>query len=81
MLYLKSALVGLLTVVIGSIVFPIVGIVGIVVYTSMHSASDGTSVGWDPISLAKRPPFFALAFIVVCFASGFFWEFRRLTRK
>ena len=74
MIYLKSAL----AVVAATIVVPILVVMGIVLYSAIHSSQEG-SVGWDPISLVHRPPWPIVALMVVCFASGFFWEFRRLT--
>ena len=47
MIYLKSALAGLLAVVAAIVVLPIVGIV---IYSAIHSSQEG-SVDWDPISL------------------------------
>jgi len=79
MIYVKSALVGLLAIVVGSIILPILAIIGIVLSGALHSGPEGASIGWDPISLVKQSPL-VLVFIVVCFAAGFFWEFRRLMR-
>ncbi len=83
MIYLKSALAGLLAVVAATIVLPILVIIGIVLYSAIRTSPEGSvegSVGWDPISLV-HPPMPIVAFMVVCFASGFFWEFRRLTHR
>ena len=79
MIYLKSVMAGLLAVVAASIALPIVGII---LYDVLHPPAEGTSVGWDPISLwIQRPPLPMVAIIVLVFASGFFWEFRRLMRR
>ena len=80
MIYVKSVLAGLLTVLIGSIVLPMLGIIGIIFYNAIHSAPDEGAVGWDPISLTKHPPLLLIAFIVICFSAGFLWEYRRLVR-
>jgi hypothetical protein len=81
MIYLKSALAGLLAVEAATILLPILVVSGIILYTAVHSSQEG-SVGWDPISLwVQRPPLSIVAVAVVCFASGFFWEFRRLTHR
>jgi hypothetical protein len=40
MIHLKSALAGLLAVAIASVVLPIFAIVGLVVYTAIHSSSE-----------------------------------------
>ena len=81
MVYVKSVLAGLLAAVAVTIVLPILVIIGIVLYSAIHPPPEGMSVGWDPISLVHRPPLPIVAFIVLVFASGFFREFRRLTRR
>jgi len=82
MIYLKSVMAGLLAVVAASITLSIVGIIGIILYDVIHPPPEGTSVGWDPISLwIQRPPLPMVAIIVLLFASGFFWEFRRLMHR
>lgn len=80
MIYLKSALAGLLAVVAATIVLPILVVMGIVLYSAIHSSQEG-SVGWDPISLVHRPSLPIVALMVVCFVPGFFWEFRKLTHR
>lgn len=81
MIYFKSALAGLLAVLAAAIVLPMLAILGIVIYSALHSSQEG-SVGWDPISLwVQRPPLSIVAVAVVCFASGFFWEFRRISHR
>jgi hypothetical protein len=79
MIYIKSALAGLLAVAAGAVALPMLVIVGIVIYSAIHSSQEG-SVGWDPISLI-HPSWPILTLIVVCFTAGFFWEFRRLTHQ
>ena len=85
MIYLKSALAGLLAIVAATVVLPILVIVGVVIYTAInytaiHSSHEG-SVGWDPISLVHQSPLPIVALMIVCFGGGFFWEFRRLTHR
>jgi len=78
-IYIKSVLAGLLAVIAAPIALPILCIIGTIVYGVIHPPPEGTAVGWAPISLAKQPlPIVAL--IVVIFAAGFVWEFRRLAR-
>ena len=79
MIYLKCALTGLLAIVAATVVVPVVGIVGIVLYTAIHSSQKG-SVGWDPISLI-HPSLLILTLVAFCFTAGFFWQFRRLARR
>jgi ABC-type spermidine/putrescine transport system permease subunit II len=77
MIYVKSMVAGFLALVIVFIVLPIGGII---VYSFTHTQPDGTtSIGWDPISLVKQSPFLTGAVAAIVFACGFFWEFRRLT--
>ena len=80
MIYLKSALAGLLAVVALTVVLPIRVIAGIVIYTAIHSPQEG-SMGWDPISLVHQSPLPIVALMIVCFAGGFFWEFRKLPHR
>jgi hypothetical protein len=83
MIYLKSALAGLLTAGAATIVLPILVVIGIVLYSAIRTSPKGAvegSVGWDPISLV-HPSLPIVTLIVVCFASGFFWEFRRLRHR
>ena len=83
MIYLKSALAGLLAVVTATIVLPILVVIGIVLYSAIRTSPEGTveaSVGWDPIRVV-HPSLPIVTLIVVCFASGFFWEFHRLRSR
>jgi TRAP-type mannitol/chloroaromatic compound transport system permease large subunit len=80
--YLKSTLVGLLTVVSALILFILVGVIYFsVMLRSMQGSIRSTegSVGWDPISLAKPLTWLVLAAGI--FLIGFFWEFSRLRSK
>jgi hypothetical protein len=47
MIYLKSALTGLLGVVVAAVVLPMLVIVGIVIDTATHSSAEG-SIGGIP---------------------------------
>ncbi len=80
MIYVKSALAGLLAIVIALALLPVIAICGLMLYAWTHPQPEGSSVGWDPISLTKQSPLLPLAFILIVFASGFIWEFRRLAR-
>ena len=79
MIYLKSTLAGLLTALAATIALLILVVVGIIIYGMVQPPREG-SVGWDPISLI-HPSLPIVVLVVVCFASGFFWEFRRLTHR
>ncbi len=81
MIYVKSLLAGLLAVVASSAALLILATIAIFLYVVIHPAPDGTSVGWDPISLTRRPPILLIAIIVTCFCAGFLWEYRRLAKR
>ena len=76
MIYLKSALAGLVAVFAAAILTVIV----VVIYLSIASRSSETgAVGWDPISLARPLPWLGL--VLGIFLVGFFWEFFRLSSR
>jgi hypothetical protein len=80
-IYVKSALVGLLALVIALALLPLIAMFVLMVYGWIHPSPEGYSVGWDPTSLVKQSPWLPLAFIVIVFASGFFWELRRIMHR
>jgi hypothetical protein len=80
-IYVKSALVGLLALVIALALLPIVAMLVLMAYGWIHPQPEGYSVGWDPISLIRQSPSLPVAFILIVFASGFVWEFRRLMQR
>ncbi|MGE0405243.1 MAG: hypothetical protein AB7O65_03010 [Candidatus Korobacteraceae bacterium] len=75
MIYLKSTVSGLLAVLIIVIASPFVMLpLGIL----LHRKENGEgAIGWDPLSwlLSSFVPWLILLMV---FAAGFFWEFRRL---
>ena len=87
MLYLKSALAGWLAVVVAIMAVPLLGVLGIVLYSVVRSSqqapesSQQGSVGWDPISLWHQSPWPVVLLIALVFAAGFFWELRRLGQR
>jgi hypothetical protein len=81
MIYVKSVLVGLLTLVIALVLLPIIAMFALIIYGWIHPLPEGHNIGWDPISLVKQSPLLAVAFTVIVFASGSFWEFRRLMHR
>ena len=76
MIYAKSALVGLLTLMAAFIVLPILGMIA---YSIISPPPPGSGVGWDPVSAVKYPPYWIAALVI--FAAGFFWEFRRRSHR
>lgn len=76
MVYFKSLLVGLATLIITSLLSPfIMSIYVFVVYKPTGDAG----IGWDPVSFAKRPLSWLIALVI--FLTGFMWEFRRANSK
>lgn len=76
MVYIKSFVVGLVATafaVAGSV------IVFLVIATiKARNLPEGTSWGWDPISLLHPSPWLLLFLAVFCL--GFYWEYRRVAR-
>ena len=75
MIYLKSLLAGLVALFLFA--FVVFVVIFVVLTLISYRANDSSTVGWDPISLT-RPFWWIVA--AASFSTGFFWEFRRLTR-
>ncbi|MFY9912237.1 MAG: hypothetical protein WCF22_19945 [Candidatus Sulfotelmatobacter sp.] len=69
----KSIVVGLLFVLGFAVISPLIALA---VASVLPSSKDGGSWGWDPVWFARSP--LAWAIIVVIFAAGAVWEYRRL---
>jgi hypothetical protein len=80
MVFLKSSLVGLLALLLAFASLPVVAFFVLLIYSLTHPSSEG-SVGWDPISIYRQSPLLPIALMAIVFASGFYWEYRRLTHK
>ncbi len=78
MIYLKSALAGLLALVAVTVVLPILVIESLVLYIAIKTEG---AVGWGPLTVDYHPTLPVVALMAVCFASGFFWEYRRLMHR
>jgi len=74
MIYVKSALVGLL-VVFGAFVLVLFGVAA---YLSIVHKVETGAIAWDPVSLTT-PSTWLVALVI--FLGGFFWEFRRCRSK
>jgi hypothetical protein len=81
MIYAKSLLAGLLAAVLSCVALVITAIVTIILYMGIHPPQGDGSVGWDPISLARRPPVWLAVALITCFCGGFSWEYRRLHKR
>jgi uncharacterized BrkB/YihY/UPF0761 family membrane protein len=75
MIYLKSIMAGLVTV-LSLTVLLFVGIV-IRLWVSASKEQGAKAIGWDPISLIRPGP---VLIILAVFVAGFLWEFRRASR-
>ena len=72
MIYLKSLLAGLLAVVASSAALLILAIIAMILYVRIHPMPDGTSIGWDPISLMRQRPIWLISLLVVpCVRASF----------
>ena len=78
MVFVKSVLVGLLSLLISVVLL----VVGVVVVAIAGSTREGeTAVAYDIVALWHHFYLPCLVVIVGIFALGFFWEYRRLKRK
>jgi len=76
MVLVKSALAGLVALILAFAVLLMLVMFGVFIYSTFHQTEG--SVGWDPISL-KSPIIIVVAILIFC--AGFLWEFRRLTHR
>ncbi|MBZ5612549.1 MAG: hypothetical protein LAO23_00970 [Acidobacteriia bacterium] len=79
MVYVKSLLAGLATLIVATVLSPL--IIVIYLYVVQKPAAH-ESIGWDPVSFAKlanRPLCWLIATLI--FLAGFMWEFRRAASK
>jgi hypothetical protein len=75
MIYLKTAIAGIIAVVVFIILFPLIGIP---IYRLATQPKPNMVVGWDPIAAARSPVTWVAIFVVFC--AGGLWELRRLTK-
>lgn len=79
--FLKSLLAGLLVAVAASIVFPVFVLIGLAIYRALNSTPNSMAIGWNPMSHVQHPSVLLIAFVLICFGSGFVWEYRKLARS
>ena len=72
---IKSIGVGLLFVVMAFLAV----FVGVLAYVFFAPSKDGVAVGWDPVSFVRSPSSWII--VLISFALGFLWEYRRLLRR
>jgi uncharacterized BrkB/YihY/UPF0761 family membrane protein len=76
-IYLKSAVAGLIAVMIAMAATFGAAIVSVIVIS--RRASEDTTIGWDPVSFARDPlPWIVMALV---FTAGFWWKYHRLTTR
>jgi len=73
-IFLKSALAGLLSVVLVAILDLVVLIV------RAGKPEPGTEIGFDPVSMFKSSPVYGITALAV-FVLGFYWEYRRVRNR
>lgn len=78
MIILKSLAAGLLAVLATAIVIVILAIVALLVLSAGNHAED-TAIGWDPVAFGRAPLPWIL--VLVAFAIGFYWQYRRLAGR
>ena len=76
MVFVKSALAGLLALIASFAVLLMLAMLGLFIYSTFHQTEG--SVGWDPIAL-KSPITLVVAVLIFC--AGFVWEYRKLLRQ
>lgn len=74
MVFLKSIMVGVATMVSAAICSGIAVI--IVLAVKSRNLPDGQSLQWDPVSFL-RPSSTAWMILLISFALGFWWEYRK----
>jgi hypothetical protein len=79
MVYLKSAAVGLCTLIAFIVISPFI-ILPILTYQYRRQFPNRPGeIGWDPASLLKHSPL-AWFLLFIAFAIGFGWKYRQITR-
>lgn len=80
MIYLKSAIAGLVALVV--IPMLLIGLLvgGAFIYFATHPPKGEGSIGWDPISLYHAQPY-VWCIPLLSFLAGFIWEYRRLLKR
>lgn len=77
MVFLKSIMVGIATMVSAAICSGIAVI--IVLSFKSRNLPEGEAIGWDPVSLLRSSPTAWLIWLIllISFALGFWWEYRK----
>ncbi|HSK43655.1 MAG TPA: hypothetical protein VLA83_07190 [Candidatus Binatia bacterium] len=76
-IYLKSAVAGLIAVMVALVAAVGAAIVSVIVMS--RRASEDTSIGWDPVAFARDPvPWVVMSLV---FVVGFWWKYRRLIAR
>ena len=75
MIILKSLAAGLLAVLTTAMTIIILAIVTVLALSAGNHRED-TSIGWDPVAFGRAP--LAWVILVLAFAAGFYWQYRRI---
>jgi hypothetical protein len=78
-IYLTSVLAGLAATIIAELIVIAAGVTALFVIVSRRPAGHEGGIGWDPVSFARTPAGWMI--LALAFASGFWWEYRRLALR
>ncbi len=90
MKYLKSVLAGIIVLILVFVLIPVTALLVVLVYSAIaNPPQTGGGVGWDPLALLHQIPIIGLlpgwtplvVPVLLIFAAGFYWQFRRDARK
>lgn len=79
MIYLKSALVGIVAAITVTVAYPVFMLALLTVRTAISFLGTGGGGGGGAVSVGVGWPNLGLALVV--FAGGFYWEFRRASKR
>jgi hypothetical protein len=79
MIYLKSVLAGVAATIVAELIVIAAGATALFVIVSRRPVGDEGGIGWDPASFARTPAGWII--LALAFASGFWWEYRRLALR
>lgn len=78
MIILKSLAAGLLAVLAVAMVITVLAIVALLVLSARNRVED-TVIGWDPVAFGRAPLLWII--VLLAFAIGFYWQYRRLAGR
>ena len=75
MIFLKSIMVGIATMVSAAIC-SVIGVIMVLMFKS-RDMPDRQTVQWDPVSLSRAWLMLLISFALGSFALGFWWQYRK----